>query len=48
MNKYNHIKTGVIGVGSMGQNHARIYNEISNLVGVSDINTEQGEIVAKR
>ena len=24
------IKTGVIGVGSMGQNHARIYSEISN------------------
>ena len=24
------IRTGVIGVGSMGKNHARIYNEISD------------------
>ena len=27
---YSDIKTGVIGVGSMGQNHARVYKEISN------------------
>ena len=32
------IRTGVIGVGSMGQNHARINNEISKLVAVSDTN----------
>jgi len=42
------IRTGVIGVGSMGQNHARIYNDISNLVGVSDPNKEQGCRVAER
>jgi len=42
------LKTGVIGVGSMGQNHARIYNEISELVAVSDINEEQGRRVAER
>ena len=42
------IKTGVIGVGSMGQNHARVYSEISNLIGVSDLNEEQGKSVAKR
>ena len=42
------IKTGVIGVGSMGQNHARIYNEISNLVGVADPDPEQGSKVAER
>ena len=42
------IRTGVIGVGSMGQNHARVYNDISNLVAVSDYNEVQGEKVAKR
>jgi len=46
--KYNNIRTGVIGVGSMGQNHARIYKEISNLVGVSDLDEEQGKIVSER
>ena len=40
------IRTGVIGVGSMGQNHARVLNEISNLVGVFDANEEQGKKVA--
>ncbi len=42
------IRTGVIGVGSMGQNHARVYNDISNLVAVSDYNEVQGKKVAKR
>ena len=42
------ICTGVIGVGSMGQNHARVYNEISNLVAVSDPNEAQGREVAER
>ena len=40
------IRTGVIGVGSMGQNHARILNDISNLIGVADTNEEQGKRVA--
>ena len=31
------IRTAVVGVGSMGQNHARVLNEISNLVGVVDL-----------
>tara|TARA_B100001250_G_scaffold413855_1_gene449489 strand:+ start:6724 stop:7707 length:984 start_codon:yes stop_codon:yes gene_type:complete len=44
----NDIRTGVIGVGSMGQNHARIYNEISNFVAVSDPNEKQGRMVANR
>ena len=35
------IRTGVIGVGSMGQNHARLYDEISNLVAVADSNESQ-------
>ena len=46
--KYNDIRVGVIGVGSMGQNHARVYSEICNLVGVSDVNENQVNNVAKR
>lgn len=42
------IKTGVIGTGSMGQNHARIYNEISNLIGIYDINISASSLVAER
>lgn len=48
MNDFRNIKTGVIGVGSMGQNHARVYKEISNLVGVADPNEKQGKEVAKK
>jgi len=48
MNKFETIRTGVIGVGSMGQNHARIYNEISNLVAVADPDEIQGSKVAAR
>ena len=46
MNNFSNIRTGVIGVGSMGQNHARIYNEISRLVAVADSDEEQGRKVA--
>ena len=42
------LRTGVIGVGSMGQNHARLYNEISSLVAVADSNEQQGRMVADR
>ena len=45
---YPDIRTGVIGVGSMGQNHARIYNEVSNLIAVADPNEVQGREVAER
>ena len=48
MNKFAKIRTGVIGVGSMGQNHARVYSEISNLVGVADPNKEQGIAISER
>ena len=41
-------KTGVIGVGSMGQNHARVFSEISDLVGVADANVAQARRVASR
>ena len=37
--KSENLRVEVIGVGSMGQNHCRVYNEISNLVAVSDSNT---------
>ncbi|RLI71684.1 gfo/Idh/MocA family oxidoreductase [Archaeoglobales archaeon] len=42
------IKIGVIGVGAMGKNHARIYNEIEDveLVGVSDVNEKVAKEVA--
>ena len=42
------LRTAVIGVGSMGQHHARIYNEISTLVGVVDFDPEKGNLVAKK
>jgi UDP-N-acetylglucosamine 3-dehydrogenase len=42
------MKVGVVGVGSMGKNHARIYSEIANLVGVVDTNEKDGKALAKR
>lgn len=36
----NELKAGVIGVGAMGKNHARLYSELPNveLIGVADVN----------
>lgn len=43
------IKVGVIGVGSMGQNHARLYAELGcEFVGVSDTNPENGKVIAEK
>jgi len=44
------VKVGVIGVGSMGKNHARVYSELKGveLVGVSDKDEKTGNDVAKR
>ena len=42
------VKTGVIGVGSMGKNHARVYKEISDLIGVADPDERQGKEVASK
>jgi UDP-N-acetylglucosamine 3-dehydrogenase len=42
------LNTGVIGVGSMGTNHARVLSEISNLVGVADPYKVVGEAVSKK
>ena len=42
------MKVGVVGVGSMGMNHARVYSEIAELVGIADINERNGRAVARR
>ncbi len=43
------LKTAVIGVGSMGKNHARVYSELAeaNLVAVSDANSAIAEAIGK-
>ncbi|AGB15626.1 putative dehydrogenase [Halovivax ruber XH-70] len=42
------VRTGVIGVGSMGRHHARIYDQMLNveLIGVTDVDTEAAKEVA--
>lgn len=42
------LRVGVIGVGQMGQHHARIYRQLSNaqLVGVSDLDMDRAREVA--
>lgn len=42
------LRAGVIGVGSMGKNHARVYNELAEtrLVGVADENTSRARSIA--
>ncbi|MFQ5837988.1 MAG: Gfo/Idh/MocA family oxidoreductase [Thermoplasmata archaeon] len=42
------MRVGVIGVGSMGQNHARVYAELGELVGVCDKDSVAGKVVAQR
>ncbi len=44
------IDVGVIGVGSMGQHHARVYDELpdANLVGVFDVDDEQAAEIATK
>jgi len=42
------VRVGVVGVGSMGQNHARVYSEIAELVGVVDADPAVGKTVAER
>lgn len=45
----NKLKAAVIGVGSMGRNHARVYSELDSveLVAVSDLNSENAGNVAE-
>ena len=42
------LRAGVVGVGSMGENHARVYSELreADLVGVTDLDTGLAEDVA--
>ena len=42
------MKVGIIGVGSMGQNHVRVLSEIAELVGVADTNVRLGSAVSNR
>jgi UDP-N-acetylglucosamine 3-dehydrogenase len=42
------LNVGVIGVRSMGQNHARVYSGIGNLLGIADPDNSIGEGVASR
>lgn len=44
------MRAGVIGVGSMGQHHARIYSQMNDveLVGVVDVNKEAANLIAKK
>ena len=44
------VKVGVIGVGSMGVNHARVYSELPNteLVGIADTDHDRGRLQAKK
>ena len=48
MNEKYNLRTGVIGVGSMGQNHARIYSETSNFIAIADPNEVNGRKIAER
>lgn len=41
------MRVGVIGVGSMGKNHVRVYSEIAELVGVTDVMQDSSRSVAK-
>ena len=42
------VKTAVIGVGNMGENHARIYSKISNLIAVADLDPQKGKLIANK
>jgi len=44
------VRVGVIGVGYLGQHHARIYSEIeeAELIGVADIHREKAETIAEK
>ena len=44
------IKVGVVGVGYLGQHHARIYSELKDceLVGVADVSIERAREIAKK
>ncbi len=46
-NKNSNLRTGVVGSGSMGKNHARVYSEISNFVAIADTDEKQAKAVSE-
>ncbi len=42
------MRVGVVGVGSMGKNHVRVYSEIADLVGVTDVMKDSSNAVAEK
>ena len=42
------MRVGVIGVGAMGQNHARVYSDVAELVAVADPDEKAGGLVMNR
>ena len=50
MNTARKLRVGVVGVGSLGQWHARVYSELpdATLVGVYDLNTKRAEEIARK
>lgn len=42
------LKAGVIGVGSMGKNHVRVYSELGVLTGISDADTAAANPLAEK
>jgi predicted dehydrogenase len=48
--KDEHVRTGVIGVGSMGQHHARVFSQLSgaDFVGVYDVDSARARDVCRR
>lgn len=43
------IKVGVVGLGAMGQHHARVYSEFGcELVGVADVDPQRGNRIAEK
>lgn len=43
------MRVGVIGIGSMGKNHLRVYSEMNQeIVGIADINIERGNFLAEK
>jgi len=45
---FKNIRTGVIGLGVMGRNHARVLSNISNLIAVCDIDSKTCEELSKK
>ena len=50
MNNGEKLKCGVVGVGYLGQHHARIYSELetTELVGVCDANVDRAREIADK